>query len=119
MEGKLMVRYYLVENSDTHVVYEYYPEDKKDKQPGIITIDRVSERIELTTPAEGDFKKIIDEEGARLICTEIFDSLEEIDLEVAKVAGTSYWMYYNHAQRRIVEEYNNGVIKEKGMAAWY
>ena len=114
-----MVRYYLVENSDTHVVYEYYPEDIKDKQPGIITIDKVNEKIELTTPAEGDIKMIIDEEGARLICNEIFDSPERIEEEVAAVAGTRYWMYYDHAQRRIVEDYNNGLIRESGMVTWY
>ena len=114
-----MVSYYLVENSETRVVYEYYPEDKKDIQPGIITIDKINEKIELTTPAEDDFERIIDEESARLICNEIFDSPEKIDKGVAAVAGTSYWMYYNHAEKSIVEDYNNGFIKESGMAAWY
>jgi len=119
MEGNLMVCYYLLENSETRVVYEYYPEDKKDKQPGIITIDKVKEKIELTTPAEDDFERIIDEEGARLICNEIFDSPEKIDMEVAAVVGTSYWEYYNHAVKRIVKDYNNGLVKDRGMAAWY
>jgi len=114
-----MVCYYLVENSESHVVYEYYPENKIDKQPGIITIDKVNEQIKLTTPAEDDFEITIDEESARLICNEIFTSTEKIITEVAAVAGTSYWMYYQHAEKHIVEDYNNGLIRESGMAAWY
>ena len=90
-----MVYYYLIENSGMRVVYEYYSEGDKEKRPGIITIDKVKESIELTTPAERDFESY------------------------AKEFDEHWWWYYDHARRRIVEDYNNGEIKKVGMAAWY
>jgi hypothetical protein len=90
-----MVYYYLIENSDVRMLYEYYPGNHRDKRPGIITIDKANERIDLTVPAEEDFERYA----------------EEID--------ERWWWYYDHAERRIAEDYNNGIIKEVGMAAWH
>ena len=90
-----MVCWYLIEANDEHVVYEYYPEDHKDKKAGIITIDRITERTELTQPAEEDFERYEKEFNER------------------------WYYYYDHAKCGIVEDYNNGIINEKGIAAWY
>ena len=65
------------------------------KKPGIITIDRIAEKIELTQPAEEDFERYSEEFDER------------------------WYYYYNHAERNIVEDYNNGVIKKTGIATWY
>jgi exopolysaccharide biosynthesis predicted pyruvyltransferase EpsI len=89
-----MVYYYLIESSDTHIIYEYYPENDKSKAPGIITVDKIAETIELTKPAEMDFEGHSEE------------------------FGNWYW-YYDHARRHIIEDYEEGTIKSIGMAAWY
>lgn len=90
-----MVYYCLIENSVASVVYEYFPENNRDKCPGIITIDKANEKIKLTSPAEADYEYYVEEFDER------------------------WWVYYKHAERRIVEDYNNGLVKEVGMAAWY
>ena len=113
-----MVKWYVKAETPERVVYEYYPEDDKRKQPGIITVDRIDEKIELTTVAEHDSKHNIDEEGARMICEVIFDTPEKIEAEVAKVARTSYWVYYDHARQKIIADYNAGKIKD-GVSMWY
>ena len=48
----------------------------------------------------------------------IFNTPEEIEAEVAAVARSSYWFYYDHAERKILEDYNAGMVK-CGMAIWY
>lgn len=90
-----LVYYYLKANNENYVIYDYYPEDNKDRSPGIITINKVLEIIELTTPAEMDFER----------CAKEFDE-------------PWYW-YANHAIRCIIKDYNDGIIKEIGMSAWY
>ena len=118
-----MVYWYLIEETDERVIYEYYPENHKDKNPGIITIDRKSERIELTQPAEEDFCRVIKEEELRALYRQIAEieraNVSDYEEIITKSAGTRYWFYYDHAKSRIVEDYNNGIIKNIGMTAWY
>ena len=113
-----MVKWYVKDETPERVVYEYYPEDDKHRQPGIITIDRIKDMIELTTAAESDSRHTVDKESARLICEVLFDTSPKIEAEVAQVAGTSYWVYYDHARRKIIDDYNAGIIKD-GMSIWY
>ena len=62
-----MVKWYIKEETLERIIYEYFPEDNKDRRPGIITIDRTNEKIELATPAELDFNRSVIEEDARRI----------------------------------------------------
>ena len=45
-----MVKWYIKEETPERIIYEYFPEDKKDKRPGIITIDRTNEKLSLELP---------------------------------------------------------------------
>ena len=90
-----MVYYYLIKQTDELIEYEYYPENKNDKKPGVITIDVIAEKISVTVPAEDDFERYAEEFNER------------------------WWWYGNHAERRICDDYNNGVVKKWGMVAWY
>ena len=74
--------------------------------------------IELTAVAENDSKHTVDKKSARLICEVIFDAPEKIEAEVAKVAKTSYWVYYDHVRQRIVDDYNDGKIRDD-VSMWY
>ncbi len=90
-----MVTWRLIEESDDRLVYEYSPEGKEDRNPGIITIDRLAEKITLTRLAEDDFET----------------HMEEVD--------TVYGFYYSKAIKKIADEYNKGIIKKSGISAWY
>ena len=113
-----MVTWYVKEATSECIIYEYFPEDKKDKKPGLITIDRINEKIELKIPAELDFNRTVSEEDARRLCEVIFDNTDEVETEIATVTGSSYWFYYNHADRKICEDYNAGMVRH-GMVAWF
>ena len=116
-----MVYWYLVEETDERIIYEYYPENKKDKKAGIITIDRIAENIELTKPAEYDIEKTMYENDLRMLYNAIaeVEEVENVEEIIARSAGKRWWVYYEHAERRIFEDYNNGIIKKEGMTAWY
>ena len=76
-----MVTWYVKEATSECIIYEYFPEDKKDKKPGLITIDRINEKIELKFPAELDFNRTVSEEDARRLCEVIFDNSDEVETE--------------------------------------
>ena len=90
-----MVYYCLVERNDKEIIYEYYPENRKDKKPGIIRIDIIAEKIRIIKPAQDDFERYAEEFDER------------------------WWWYGNHAERCICDNYNNGIIEESGIVAWY
>ena len=50
-----MVTFILVEEDEEKLVFWYYPEARKDKEPGVIVVDRKKEQIEITKVAEEDF----------------------------------------------------------------
>ena len=88
-----MVFYYLIKQTDELIEYKYYPENKKDKKPGVITIDVIADKVSVTVPAENDYELYAEEFNER------------------------WWYYGQHAERQICDDYNNGVVKEWGMAA--
>ena len=90
-----MVTYYLIKTIENSAEYEYYPEDDKTKQPGIIVVDKTNKKIFLKSVAERDYETFAEEFNAR------------------------WWVYYEHAERHIIKDYNNGLIKETGLAMWY
>ena len=90
-----MVYYYLIKQTDELIEYEYYPENRKEKKPGVITIDVIAETIRVTVPAENDVESYAEEFNER------------------------WWYYGNHALRKICDDYNNGVVKDWGTVAWY
>ena len=90
-----MVFYYLLTQTGELIEYEYYPENRKEKKPGVITIDVIKETIRVTVPAEGDGEYHAEEFNER------------------------WWYYGNHALHKIRDDYNSGVVKDWGMVAWY
>jgi hypothetical protein len=90
-----MVYYRLKENTERYLIYEYFPEEKLELNPGIITYDKFNDTIELTTPAEKDPKHYVK-------------------------ATDSYWHPFGgHAMNGISRDYAAGIIKQQGMVAWY
>ena len=117
-----MVTYYLVNKSDEKLVYEYYPEDKKEFKPGIIIVDLVKDEIYLTKMAEDDSELFYPVDDINAIIKEINDSRIEsgdTNLEEYITEPIRDTWYGNHAIRRIVKDLKADLIREKGCVMWY
>lgn len=49
-----MVTFELIDDRKDRLLYCYYPENKRDKKPGLIEVDRYDNSIKVTKAAEGD-----------------------------------------------------------------
>ena len=116
-----MVKYYLVENTDKRVVYEYYPEDRKEKVPGLIVLDKIAVTIGITKLTEDEHEAIYTEEELRDFHKALSEmtEIESFEEGLGKLVGKPRRFYADHALNNIIEDYKNGIIREKGMSAWY
>ena len=122
-----MVVFTLKAENATEVIYEYYPEGKKNNKPGGIIIDTVQMKIKEIIPAENDF--FIKHTAAEI--NELRDDVNRMRLEEGKPELTEeewpsakedieYYKYAQHAIEKIDEMYEaNGKLPPEGMAAWY
>lgn len=121
-----MVTFKLLYKTDTEIRYEYYPEDDKNSNAGLIGINVVEDTIELLQVAERD--------RMRIITAEELNSMRDSINEMRKENGTpllteeelptatedsKYYQYASHTMQKINEAYESGCILEEGMAAWY
>ncbi len=120
-----MVRFKLLQRDGNRYIYEYYPNDDHDKQPGTISFDFDEGEYDLD-PAEEDFECVstIKEQN------EMRDSLNSMRLEngEAELTEEEYpsakeelrWYYFaDHAINKIVEAVQAGSPLEEGTVAWY
>lgn len=121
----MMVKIELIEKSDAILRYKYFPEGDTTKMAGIIFVDRKLETIETEVPAEGDFMASASASELNKMRNAInqmrkMDGRELLtEEELPTATEDSEWLYYaDHAIRRIIEEYNNGIIQEKDTVAW-
>ena len=99
-----LVTFELIENTDSHITYRYYPEDHKDKEAGIIELDIKSGSIKVLTPAGEDFLSSA--------------ASEEVDHSNLHRNNQRYW-FAEHAISKIADAFNTGNILEDGIVAWY
>lgn len=52
-----MVVYDFIKETETEIIYWYYPENNRNKDYGIIVADKLNEKIKITKGAEGDFSE--------------------------------------------------------------
>ena len=121
-----MVTFFIDSRDATQVVYKYYPEDHTDKAFGVIIVDLVSEEISVKVVAAEDFlcRTSADE------LNEMRNAINEIRLENGEpplteeelptaTEGSEWYYYADHAIRRLIEEFDKGIVPEKGTVAWY
>ncbi|MBE6422838.1 hypothetical protein [Succinivibrio dextrinosolvens] len=129
-----MVIYELIKETKEKLDYSYYPEGNKDKKAGLITIDRINEKIDLTEVAEGDYEIVeLAEDLLRMDQSFIDLAEEEGDLERArllreeleenkkkgKYKGFQYYCYACHVIHNLVKKYNSGIIPQSDTVYWY
>ena len=122
-----MVIFTLHSENATEVKYEYYPEGKKDNNPGIIIIDIIKMQIKEIIPAENDF--YVKHTAAEI--NELRDAANRMRIEEGRPEITEeewpsakddieYYKYAQHVIEKIDEMYESrGNFPSEGMAAWY
>ena len=121
-----MVVFEQYKNERGVIIYRYYPENERDKNPGIIKLNTVSETIDVVTPAEMDWLMHVEPSELNSMRDAINamriengePELTEEECPGATEAEEWYW-YADHAISKIVKAYNNGEILEHGTVAWY
>lgn len=81
-----MVIFELKEARKDRLIYLYYPENRRNKKPGIIEVDRYDNSIKVTEVAEGDGAVNVNYGGHAMV--KIMEGLEKG--EVLKKGG-AYW----------------------------
>ena len=121
-----MVVFEQIKNECGVIMYYYYPENKRDKNPGIIELNTVLETIDVITPAEEDWLRRIEPSELNSM-RDVINAMrvENGELELtedeypsATEAEEWYW-YADHAIRKIAKAYNDGNILEQGAVMWY
>lgn len=129
-----MVLYELIKETKEKLDYSYYPEGHKDKSAGLITIDRINEKIDLTEVAEEDYEIVVtadellrmdqsfidlaEEEGDLQRARILREKLEE-NKKKGKYKGFLYYCYASHVIHNLVKEYNRGKIPKSNIVMWY
>ena len=121
-----MVTFKLLDKTEKEIRYEYFPEDDKNSEAGLIGINIDEESIVVAKPAERDsLMRVLASE-----LNEMRDSINEMRKENGEPLLTEeelptateddvFYCYASHAIRKIKEAYKKGCILEEGMAAWY
>lgn len=108
------------------ILYHYYPENERAKEPGIIELNTVMETINVVTPAEKDWLRRVDPSELNAM-RDAINALrvengepEYTEEEYPSATKTEEWYWYaDHAIHKIVEAYNEGKILEHGTVVWY
>lgn len=117
-----MVTFRLAEETKEHLVYLYYPEGRDSKRPGIIILDRATERLEIKELAEEDWSREISSDELNEFGKKINDLAQELGTnEYVKMVDKSkvICFYGDHAKKAILEKLREGTIPTEGVRYWY
>jgi len=117
-----MVTYELHERIGDKLTYWYYPEGKKDKEPGVIVADLKAESIKVIKVAEGDFEYEVSAEEMNEMVKATNEMIRErggTDFDDYETEPSHITKYGDFAIRDIANRVNKGEIPEKGVATWY
>ncbi|MCF0137134.1 MAG: hypothetical protein HUJ66_02085 [Oscillospiraceae bacterium] len=120
-----MVTFRLMEKNDETVVYRYFPNGKAEHGFGLIVIDRLAGKIDVTELAPDDMLRRhtvedqlrIREAIVNMRRTEQLPELTEEEFPIPTQDRIST-VFADHAIQKIVEAYNQGQILEEGQAIW-
>lgn len=123
MKGELrLVTFEKFKEDEKYISYSYFPEDNREKKPGLIVVDKEKQEIDIIEVAEGDFERdILPEE-----LNELVNAIKEMKVENGEndfvepetEPEHSVW-YGDHAVSEICKYLRNGEVPEKGAQMWY
>lgn len=117
-----MVTFKLQEETDSRLVFYYYPEGNENNKPGIIVVDRTQDEIEITELAQEDWEYEISVEELNEMAEEINQMKRErgatdfLELATEPLHCT---FYSDHALNEIIKYLRKGIIPKEGKRAWY
>lgn len=121
-----MVKFKMVLKTDKEIIYEYYPENDRTCEAGLIRIDLIALTIEVLKPAERDVKSICKEEKLNSMREHINEmrvengelTYSEDELPTA-TEDSEFYYYASHVINKIDEAHDEGIFLEEGTVAWY
>lgn len=78
-----MVTFKLIEETDEYLLYWYYAEGDESLKPGIIIVDKINGKIDITELAEDDWERDISVE-------ELNELAESVNREIREEGGTDF-----------------------------
>ena len=120
-----MVTFRLMEKNDETVVYRYFTNGKAEHGFGLIVIDRLAGKIDVTELAPDDMLRRhtvedqlrIREAIVNMRRTEQLPELTEEEFPIPTQDRIST-VFADHAIQKIVDAYKQGQILEEGQAIW-
>ena len=120
-----MVTFRLKEQDDNQLTYWYFPQGKEANGDGIIIIDRVAGKVDVTQLAPDDRlrRHTLEEQLKLRKATENMRKIEQLPELTEEewpipTADKISTIFADHAIRKIVEAYNQGQILEEGIEVW-
>ena len=121
-----MVTFRLLYKTEKEIRYEYFPEDDRNSEAGIIGINVDEESVFVVQPAGRDSLRCVPTSELN----EMRDSINEMRKEKGEPLLTEeelptamedeiFYYYASHAIRKIIEAYEVGNVLAEGMAIWY
>ena len=117
-----MVTFRLIGEDAHRIVYWYFPEGKEENGHGVIIVDKIQERIDITEVAPDDFERDISPEELN----ELAEAINQMKCEVGESdfvelsTEPEHSIYYgDHAVRGIIKHLQKGEVPQKGMQMWY
>lgn len=121
-----MVTYKLIsQTSESKLIYEYYPENDISEE-GIIQLDCNSGEISVVKVSKKDIKRYVS--AAQL--NDMRDSINRMRIEAgeeplsedelpAATEDEEFFVYADHAMKKIIESYKQGNVEKEGSSIWY
>lgn len=118
----IMVTFKLIEETDEYLIYWYYTNGNESLKPGIIIVDKINAKIDITEFAEDDLERDISVE-------ELNKLAESVNREIREKGGTDFLelatepehgvFFGDHAVNAIWDKLREGIVLKKGARAWY
>ena len=117
-----MVTFKLIEETDEYLIYWYYTNGNESLKPGIIIVDKINGKIDITELAEDDWERDISVEELNELAESVNREIREEGgtdfLEIAKDLEHSVFLG-DHAVNAIWDKLREGIVPKKGVRAWY
>ena len=125
-----MVTFELIKKTEKELVYHYYPENKRNKEAGVIVVDLIhnnhnnhNNKINITKIAEEDFEYDITAEELNNFA----DVINQMMIENGRTEGFAkmttedeHVIYYgDHAVNEIIRHLREGKVPDEGGQFWY
>ena len=117
-----MVTFILIEETDEYLINWYFTNGIESLKLGIIIVDKINGKIDITELAEDDWERDISVEELNELAESVIRVIREEGgtdfLELATDPVHSVF-FGDHAVNAIWDKLREGIVPKKGARAWY